>query len=122
LNSAEGKGKPNMAKIMTQVSALVNSLPFNEISSIFVLCDPSQMRLLKALIIGPSNTPYENGCFEFDMFLPSDYPNSPPKMQLLTTNNGQVRFNPNLYGLFLFLFFILFYFFLFLSIYLFIYF
>jgi baculoviral IAP repeat-containing protein 6 len=37
-------------------------------------------------------------CFEFDIFLPLDYPNSPPKVTLMTTGQGKVRFNPNLYA------------------------
>ena len=49
------------------------------------------------MIIGPSDTPYANGCFLFDIFLPGSYPNSPPQVQFLTTGGGRVRFNPNLY-------------------------
>ena len=30
--------------------------------------------------------------------LPSDYPATPPKVQLITTGGGRVRFNPNLYN------------------------
>jgi ubiquitin-protein ligase len=47
-------------------------------------------------IPGPEDTPYANGCFFFDIFL-DDYPKSPPKVCFLTTGNGKVRFNPNLY-------------------------
>ncbi|VDP91465.1 unnamed protein product [Echinostoma caproni] len=53
--------------------------------------------LSQALITGPVDTPYANGCFVFDIFAPIDYPNSPPQFHLLTTGNGTVRFNPNLY-------------------------
>jgi len=49
------------------------------------------------LIIGPEGTPYENGCFCFDIFIPMEYPEKPPKVQFRTTGNGRVRFNPNLY-------------------------
>ena len=49
-------------------------------------------------IIGPIGTPYENGCFEFDLYLPPDYPNVPPQVRFCTTGNGAVRFNPNLYN------------------------
>ena len=54
--------------------------------------------VMKALIVGPVDTPYQNGCFEFDVLLPSNYPASPPKMKLVTTGNGSVRFNANLYA------------------------
>ena len=36
-------------------------------------------------------------CFIFDCCIPSDYPKSPPKVQLATTGGGKWRFNPNLY-------------------------
>ena len=49
------------------------------------------------MIIGPQDTPYANGCFEFDVFFPADYPNSPPIINLQTTGHNSVRFNPNLY-------------------------
>jgi len=47
---------------------------------------------------GPADTPYANGCFEFDVYFPVDYPNSPPLINLETTGNHTVRFNPNLYN------------------------
>ena len=50
------------------------------------------------LITGPCDTPYANGCFEFDVYFPQDYPNSPPLINLETTGNHTVRFNPNLYN------------------------
>ena len=50
------------------------------------------------VIVGPLDTPYHNGIFEFHLMFPSDYPNSPPKVLLETTGNGTVRFNPNLYN------------------------
>ena len=51
----------------------------------------------QAMIVGPTDTPYVGGCFLFDLYCPSTYPNSPPLVHLLTTGNGSVRFNPNLY-------------------------
>jgi baculoviral IAP repeat-containing protein 6 len=48
--------------------------------------------------VGPTNTPYENGCFEFDIYLPAEYPQSPPLVHFKTTGDGAVRFNPNLYN------------------------
>jgi ubiquitin-protein ligase len=51
----------------------------------------------KIMIAGPENTPYAGGLFEFDCFLPIQYPNTPPLMNLCTTGGAKVRFNPNLY-------------------------
>ncbi len=53
---------------------------------------------MKALICGASSTPYAHGCYEFDIFCDNNYPREPPKMNLITTGNGGVRFNPNLYA------------------------
>ncbi|PPQ77024.1 hypothetical protein CVT25_014841 [Psilocybe cyanescens] len=46
----------------------------------------------------PDGTPYAGGLFEFDCFIPIQYPENPPLMQLKTTGGGSVRFNPNLYN------------------------
>lgn len=55
-------------------------------------------RILQVLITGPADTPYANGCFEFDVFFPPDYPSSPMQINLETTGRHSVRFNPNLYN------------------------
>jgi len=49
-----------------------------------------------ALIIGPSETPYFGGYYFFEFNYPYDYPFSPPKVKYMT-NDGQTRYNPNLY-------------------------
>lgn len=89
--------KPKMNRILSEFGTLSTSLPLTPESSIFVRCHAERMDVLKVLIVGPEGTPYENGCFVFDVFLPSAYPNCPPKCQLRTTGGGTVRFNPNLY-------------------------
>ena len=50
------------------------------------------------MITGPEGTPYENGCFEFDVYIPPEYPSSPMSVNLQTTGKHTVRFNPNLYN------------------------
>jgi baculoviral IAP repeat-containing protein 6 len=52
----------------------------------------------QVLITGPAETPYANGCFEFDVYFPPDYPNSPMHINLETTGHHTIRFNPNLYN------------------------
>ncbi len=89
---------PNRAKRLAQETVtLSNSLPLSYSSSVFVRCDEDRLDVLKVLITGPQDTPYSNGCFEFDVFFPADYPNSPPMVNLQTTGNQTMRFNPNLY-------------------------
>jgi len=66
-------------------------------SSVFFRQDESNMSVMKFIIIPHPDTPYAYGCFEFDMYLPSNYPNSPPHVEIITTGGGKFRFNPNLY-------------------------
>jgi len=54
--------------------------------------------ILKVLVSGPDDTPYQNGLFEFDVWFPQSYPHAPPKCFFLTTGAGTIRFNPNLYS------------------------
>ena len=49
-----------------------------------------------ALIYGPENTPYSYGNYMFEFNFPHNYPFSPPKVIYLT-NDGKMRYNPNLY-------------------------
>lgn len=90
--------KERMAHITREITTLATSLPLNLSSSIFVRVDEDRPDVLKALITGPADTPYENGCFVFDIFLPVTYPDTPPQVRIVTTDNHRVRFNPNLYS------------------------
>ncbi|XP_057828128.2 uncharacterized protein LOC131039403 isoform X2 [Cryptomeria japonica] len=90
--------KKRMLYILKETASLTTSLPLEWESSIHVRVDPVRMDLLKALIVGPKGTPYQNGVFIFDIYLPPDYPQVPPQVHFLTTGCGMVRFNPNLYN------------------------
>jgi len=72
--------------------------------SMFVRFDESNPRFLQAMLIGLKGTPYYNGCFLFDIYLPDEYPQKPCKVkhvsngaQLCTANNGPGGFSPNLH-------------------------
>ena len=67
-----------------------------ESQGIYYKHDEADMLKGTALIIGPKDTPYENGFYFFKFEFPTDYPNSPPKVKYMT-NDGETRFNPNLY-------------------------
>eukprot|EP01060_Flectonema_neradi_P010399 TRINITY_DN1748_c0_g1_i2.p1 TRINITY_DN1748_c0_g1~~TRINITY_DN1748_c0_g1_i2.p1 ORF type:complete len:462 (+),score=60.44 TRINITY_DN1748_c0_g1_i2:45-1430(+) len=92
------KAVGSAAARMKEFSTLTTALPVSWGSGIFIRVDEGRNDCLKALIIGPEGTPYQNGCFMFDIFLPSQYPQVPPKVTLTTTSGGKIRFNPNLYA------------------------
>jgi ubiquitin-protein ligase len=95
------KNKPkltNIKRVLQEIQSLSTSLPLNQDSSIFFKYDEENLGIFRFIIIGPKDTPYENGCFLFEMILSCDYPNSPPIVRILTTGQGTVRFNPNLYA------------------------
>ncbi|KAL1493780.1 hypothetical protein ABEB36_009469 [Hypothenemus hampei] len=85
-------------RIAQETVTLSTSLPLSYSSSVFVRYDSSRLDVMKVLITGPADTPYTNGCFEFDVFFPPDYPLSPMLINLETTGHHTVRFNPNLYN------------------------
>jgi ubiquitin-conjugating enzyme E2 Z len=64
--------------------------------NIFVSTSDDDIYSIKAMIIGPEDTPYEGGFFFFDINFPKNYPMEPPKAKFMTLNR-EVRFNPNLY-------------------------
>lgn len=85
-------------RLAQEYATLSNSLPLSFSSSVFVRADSNRLDIMKFLITGPSGTPYENGCFMFDVYFPPEYPNEPPNVNLETTGRHAVRFNPNLYN------------------------
>ncbi|EPE27163.1 UBC-like protein [Glarea lozoyensis ATCC 20868] len=66
--------------------------------SLAVACRDVDVRNVKAIIIGPSDSPYEFGFFEFAVKFGKDYPGKAPSVQSTTTNGGRCRFNPNIYA------------------------
>jgi ubiquitin-protein ligase len=65
-------------------------------NNIYYIHDDTDILKGYALIIGPSDTPYFGGFYFFEFNYPYDYPFSPPKVKYMT-NDGQTRYNPNLY-------------------------
>ncbi|KAL7288200.1 hypothetical protein TKK_0017750 [Trichogramma kaykai] len=99
MRSAGERHHPSRTKRLAQEAVtLSTALPLSYSSSVFVRCDTDRLDIMKVLITGPADTPYANGCFEFDVYFPPDYPNSPMMINLETTGRRTVRFNPNLYN------------------------
>ncbi|GFZ49786.1 hypothetical protein JCM24511_07189 [Saitozyma sp. JCM 24511] len=83
--------------IAKELAILTTNLPVAWHSTIFLRVDESRVDCIKAMIIGPEGTPYENGCFLFDIHLPLEYNHACPQVKSMTTNGGRYRYNPNLY-------------------------
>ncbi|KAL7922647.1 ubiquitin-conjugating enzyme/RWD-like protein [Trichoderma austrokoningii] len=66
--------------------------------AIAVACRDVDVRNVRALIMGPHETPYEFGFFEFAIRFNKEYPSKSPSVQCITTNGGRCRFNPNIYS------------------------
>ena len=95
---AHGSSSTTMMRRMKELSTMATNLPVTWESGIFLRVDEERNEALKALIIGPAGTPYENGCFVFDIYLPPTYPDVPPQVRLVDTSGGTIRMNPNLYA------------------------
>ena len=81
---------------MKDISNIKKNKSLEEQERIFCIFSEKDMHDVKALIIGPKDTPYENGYFFFELHFPKNYPHKPPSALLKTLAPG-VRFNPNLY-------------------------
>ncbi len=82
-----------MRRVMKEHKIMQSSLP----DGIFVRTWESRLDLLRVLIIGPSDTPYEFAPFVVDLHFGSTFPMSPPDAFFHSWTGGLGRINPNLY-------------------------
>lgn len=85
--------KDSIKRIISDIIEFQKDTPDN----IYIDVDKTNIESMKALIVGPKATPYEDGYYFFDIKFPKNYPHSPPKVQLKTID-GKIRLNPNLYA------------------------
>ena len=64
------------------------------LASILVRAYEDRGDLLRSLIIGPENTPYEDAPFVIDWMLDADFPQTPPIAFFISWTNGNGRVNP----------------------------
>jgi ubiquitin-protein ligase len=83
-------------RLVQEYTTLMQTIPIHYKASIFVRIDPNNMCAMRFLMTGPEKTPYECGCFIFDMYINNKFPQEPPEIYYL--NTGGKRFNPNLYA------------------------
>ncbi|KAH7082681.1 hypothetical protein BKA63DRAFT_501415 [Paraphoma chrysanthemicola] len=82
-----------MRRIGKEHKILRGSLP----PGIFVRTWESRLDLIRVLVIGPNETPYEYAPFVIDFHLGSTYPQTPPEAFFHSWTNGNGPVNPNLY-------------------------
>lgn len=82
-----------MRRIGKEHKILRSSLP----PDIFVRTWESRLDLIRVLMIGPNETPYEFAPFVIDFHLSSKYPQEPPEAYFHSWTNGNGPVNPNLY-------------------------
>ncbi|KAF9462093.1 hypothetical protein BDZ94DRAFT_1194975 [Collybia nuda] len=85
--------KSFLGRLTREYRVLATSLP----DTIFVRAYEDRTDLLRCLILGPENTPYEDAPFMIDWMLDSNFPNAPPIAHFHSWTNGNGRVNPNLY-------------------------
>ena len=74
----------------------IKSILKDPIENIYYKHDDTNITHGYAMIIGPCDTPYENGYYLFEFTYPEEYPFLPPIVKYYT-NDGVTRFNPNFY-------------------------
>lgn len=93
LTSESTAGSQRAVKLMRELRALRSALPLNTGSSVFLRHDKKRPHVMQVMISGPQDTPYDSGLYLFDVYCPPGYPNEPPKVNLMTTGGGSVRFS-----------------------------
>nr|CAD1835375.1 unnamed protein product [Ananas comosus var. bracteatus] len=83
-------GRKWVKKVQQEWNILEKNLP----DDIYVRVFEERMDLIRAVIVGASGTPYQDGLFFFDFHLPPEYPQVPPSAYY---HSGGLRVNPNLY-------------------------
>jgi ubiquitin-conjugating enzyme E2 O len=83
-----------LRRVNREHRVLSTSLPADEI---YVRTYESRLDLLRCLIIGPKDTPYEHAPFVIDLQLGPEFPKVPPVAHFHSWTGGLGRINPNLY-------------------------
>ncbi|XP_047044153.1 probable ubiquitin-conjugating enzyme E2 23 [Lolium rigidum] len=91
LDQGSNGGKKWVKAVHKEWKILENNLP----DTIYIRAFEDRMDLVRAVMVGASGTPYQDGLFFFDMHLPPSYPAVPP---LVYYHSFGLQLNPNLYG------------------------
>jgi ubiquitin-protein ligase len=83
---------------LAEMQGTSNRLHLNFSSGVFFKNYEDDITQMEFIICGTEGTPYDSGCFLFSMVCPHNYPTTNPYVTILTTGNGSVNFNPNLFS------------------------
>jgi len=86
--------KETMRRVLSDVKEIYKN-PLND-NGIYYKHDEENILKGYAMIIGPSETPYQYGYYFFTINFPDNYPYSPPKVEF-QQNPYNIRFHPNFY-------------------------
>nr|CAD1844552.1 unnamed protein product [Ananas comosus var. bracteatus] len=89
-NGEGTSGRKWTKKVQQEWNVLEKDLP----DAIYVRVFEDRMDLIRAVIVGASETPYQDGLFFFDFKIPPEYPQVPP---VAFYHSGGLELNPNLY-------------------------
>jgi len=105
---SKATGEPGPEVMKTIMKEIRKDLPKNiELSanaSMFVRYDDEKPQFMQACLTGVQGTPYESGCFMFDIYMPDTYPQTnclvthvTKNASMVSANNGPGGFSPNLH-------------------------
>lgn len=90
----EGSTLVHPRKVATEIMRKLPRMlptPPHPASAVFAVVEEDALNFSRFVISGPMDSPYENGLFVFDVFLPAGYPIDPPLVQMVTTGQGTVK-------------------------------
>lgn len=105
-SKATGQPGPEVMKtIMKEIRKdLPKNIELDARASMFVRYDEDKPQFMQACLTGVQDTPYESGCFIFDIYIPDNYPQSnclvthvTKNASMVAANNGPGGFSPNLH-------------------------
>lgn len=73
-----------MAGLPRRIIKETQRLVSDPVPGITACPDESNARYFHVHVIGPKDSPYENGDFKLELFLPEEYPMAPPKVRFVT--------------------------------------
>lgn len=77
-----------LKRVTEELGSLSTSLPLTWDSSILLAVHADRLDVLRALLLPHPDTPYGGGSFCFDILLPPEYPDKPPKVRHQTEPGG----------------------------------